>query len=36
MSITNESTDKNTYKIKCVIETNKIMIKYDKETEKKE
>lgn len=35
VAIANESTDTNTFEIICVVETNKIMIKNDKEEEKK-
>ena len=35
VAIANESTDKNTFEIICIVETNKIMIKNDKEKEKK-
>ena len=35
VAIANESIDTNTFEIICTIETNKIMIKNDKEAEKK-
>lgn len=35
VAIANESIDTNTFEIICVVETNKIMIKNDKEEEKK-
>ena len=35
VAIANESTDTSTFEIICVVETNKIMIKNDKEAEKK-
>lgn len=35
VAIANESIDTNTFEIICIIETNKIMIKNDKEAEKK-
>lgn len=34
VAIANESTDTNTFEIICIVETNKIMIKNDKENEK--
>lgn len=34
VAIANESTDTNTYEIICVVETNKIMIKNEKEEKK--
>ena len=34
-AIANESTDTNTFEIICIIETNKIMIKNDKEAKRK-
>lgn len=36
VAIANESTDKSKFEIICIIETNKVMIKNDKETEKTE
>ena len=36
VAVAKESIDTNTFEIICVVETNKIMIKYDKETEKAE
>jgi hypothetical protein len=36
VAIANESTDKNSFEIICVVETNKIMIKNEKETKKTE
>lgn len=36
VAIANESTDKSKFEIICVVETNKVMIKNDKETEKTE
>ena len=36
VAIANESTDTNTFEIICVVETNKIMIKNEKETKKTE
>ena len=35
VAIAKESTDTNTFEIICVVETNKIMLKDDKEKEKK-
>ena len=35
VAIANESTDTNTFEIICIVETNKIMLKDDKEKEKK-
>ena len=35
VAIANESTDTSRFEIICVVETNKIMIKNDKEKEKK-
>lgn len=35
VAIANESIDTNTFEIICVVETNKIMLKDDKEKEKK-
>lgn len=35
VAIANESTDTNTLEIICVVETSKIMLKNDKEEEKK-
>lgn len=35
VAIANESTDTNIFEIICVVETNKIMLKNDKEKEKK-
>ena len=35
VAIANESIDTNTFEIICVVETNKIMLKNDKEKEKK-
>lgn len=35
VAIANESTDTNKFEIICVVETNKIMLKDDKEEEKK-
>lgn len=34
VAIANESTDTNTFEIICIVETSKIMIKNEKETEK--
>ena len=36
VAIAKETINTNTFEIICVVETNKIMIKYDKETEKAE
>lgn len=36
VAIANESTDTNTFEIICIVETNKIMLKNDKETKKTE
>lgn len=36
VAIANESTDTDTFEIICVVETNKIMLKNDKETKKTE
>ena len=36
VAVAKESMDTNTFEIICVVETNKIMIKNDKETEKTE
>ena len=36
VAVAKESIDTNTFEIICVVETNKIMIKNDKETEKTE
>lgn len=36
VAIAKESIDTNTFEIICVVETNKIMIKNDKETEETE
>jgi hypothetical protein len=36
VAIANESTDADTFEIICVVETNKIMLKNDKETKKTE
>lgn len=36
VAIANESTDKSKFEIICIVETNKVMIKNDKETEKTE
>lgn len=35
VAIANESTDTSRYEIICVVETNKVMLKNDKEKEKK-
>ena len=35
VAIANESTDTNTFEIICVVETNKIMLKNDKENKEK-
>ena len=34
VAIANESTDTNIFEIICIVETNKVMIKNDKEKEK--
>ena len=36
VAIANESTDTDTFEIVCVIETNKVMLKNEKETKKTE
>lgn len=36
VAIADESTDTNTFEIICVVETNKIMIKNEKQTKKTE
>ena len=36
VAIAKETMNTSTFEIICVVETNKIMIKYDKETEKAE
>ena len=36
VAIANETMDTDTFEIICIVETNKIMIKNDKEEEKKE
>lgn len=36
VAIANESTDTDTFEIICVVETNKIMLKNDKETKETE
>ena len=35
VAIANESTDTNTFEIICIVETNKIMLKNEKESKKK-